>query len=1133
MIENPHLDPSSLAALFDQRSSPGEGDAAHLRSAQEHLDACPECQGQMELLGQVDQELRKALTNIPRNLPGECPPDGTWAMVAKDPSADDAQFAVQHAAGCEPCAGRLDAALAALPQNAAPEHAALRVLETSSPHWRRQQIREFDLVPPVAGVAEPASAPWRAWALAAALLMACAAAYWVWRPAANVEQLLAQAYTDRRPFEFRLPDAGYAAPAGEKGNTSLLSLPEALRRAAAEIDEGLRQPAAHAVWRRRQAYALLLEGSAERALPILDRLLAEQSGDAELIELLACAHVQRAQLDPASAGADVIRALDLLLGLQRRGLVTDRLQYNLALVWEMVPDYPQALAAWRDYLKRDSQSGYAAEARRHRGQLEARLKERNRVGAAVDADPRGYLGLAAGQAPTDFFLDVAWLEWAPRARAGDAVSSAAWRRLADAHRTTTGDPHLDSLWQAPPAAIADLARAIRLNREGDPAAGVAAARQAARLAVVQPASAGFVGRARLEEVYGLNRATDSAGCLRESLALEGSLRETSFHALRTYNLLQRAICLSRAGQAGAAVPTLEMALGLAKAQSLRLMEMRARALLADVLNYTGEVRTGWRLLHETLGAVWNEPAPPVLAQHLYFHLRDMAMTRNCADAGLALAIRTAEVMEPTSDHVLKALAWDTVAGMASSLGQHERSKQATARSQAFFAQVPARALRERYQQAALVHRAGTWLQNPTGEPQPWIVQLEQVRARRLGTGADDRDWRDNLSRLYLLAGDLNRAWELTEEERLSGEGALRRQTRAVRSDILLRRGQSAWLAWEAWQAQPDLRRPVPGGTVYAALVALPSGVVWFLRHGDQLELVRVKQSEQWVKQTASDWLQQAADRHRAAPNALADTLRRELMQPLERQMPASAPLFLEIDPSLGELAPGVLLPGRETGRALDWAHFLRVAGRWEKPGAQELLIVADPHLAPALRRDYPPLADARAEGEEIERLFPGARHITGAAATPAAVRQHGPSARWFHFTGHATASLTSGALLLAPGEGDAEGGRLLAETIGEQSWRRCELAVLSACATSAEAAATPQPLTLARAFLDAGARRAVASLWPVDARATRELMRVFYQALAAGERPSRALAQARTAAQKTAPQGHPYFWAGFQLYGTY
>ena len=72
---------------------------------------------------------------------------------------------------------------------------------------------------------------------------------------------------------------------------------------------------------------------------------------------------------------------------------------------------------------------------------------------------------------------------------------------------------------------------------------------------------------------------------------------------------------------------------------------------------------------------------------------------------------------------------------------------------------------------------------------------------------------------------------------------------------------------------------------------------------------------------------------------------------------------------------------------------------------------------------------------------------------------------------------------------------------------------------------------MTRAFLYAGTPSVLASLWPVNDRATAELMEVFYQNLLRGQSKSEALQRAQTALMQKF--SNPYYWGAFVLYGDY
>jgi CHAT domain-containing protein len=138
-----------------------------------------------------------------------------------------------------------------------------------------------------------------------------------------------------------------------------------------------------------------------------------------------------------------------------------------------------------------------------------------------------------------------------------------------------------------------------------------------------------------------------------------------------------------------------------------------------------------------------------------------------------------------------------------------------------------------------------------------------------------------------------------------------------------------------------------------------------------------------------------------------------------------------------------------------------------------------------------------------------------------------------HFAGHGYVSPGNVALMLAPAaDSHADYELVHAEDLARQDWSGCRLAVLSACAAaSGEARGPHNPESLVRALFQAGASRVAASLWNADSRATSELMTAFYSSLAKGQDPAAALEFARRRIRQVPEWSHPYYWAGFQLYG--
>jgi CHAT domain-containing protein len=159
--------------------------------------------------------------------------------------------------------------------------------------------------------------------------------------------------------------------------------------------------------------------------------------------------------------------------------------------------------------------------------------------------------------------------------------------------------------------------------------------------------------------------------------------------------------------------------------------------------------------------------------------------------------------------------------------------------------------------------------------------------------------------------------------------------------------------------------------------------------------------------------------------------------------------------------------------------------------------------------------------------------LSGSDASEAAFRREAPTRRILHLATYGVLNKENplfSFVELAPG--GADDGRLeVHEIFGLEL--RADLVVLSACQTGlgSGALADVPPgddwVGLTEAFLHAGAREVVATLWPVDDRATARLMESFYTELATDRDPAGALARAQRALLLVPALAHPFYWAAF------
>lgn len=113
---------------------------------------------------------------------------------------------------------------------------------------------------------------------------------------------------------------------------------------------------------------------------------------------------------------------------------------------------------------------------------------------------------------------------------------------------------------------------------------------------------------------------------------------------------------------------------------------------------------------------------------------------------------------------------------------------------------------------------------------------------------------------------------------------------------------------------------------------------------------------------------------------------------------------------------------------------------------------------------------------------------------------------------------------------EAEDGMLTAEDVTGMDLLATELVVLSACETAlGEVHVGEGVFGLRRAFVLAGAKTLVMSLWKVPDEQTRELMEDFYRRILAGEGRAEALRQAQLEMKRKYPD--PLYWGAFICQG--
>lgn len=199
------------------------------------------------------------------------------------------------------------------------------------------------------------------------------------------------------------------------------------------------------------------------------------------------------------------------------------------------------------------------------------------------------------------------------------------------------------------------------------------------------------------------------------------------------------------------------------------------------------------------------------------------------------------------------------------------------------------------------------------------------------------------------------------------------------------------------------------------------------------------------------------------------------------------------------------------------------------------LLVGDPCFKHILYREklLPQLSGAKKEVEMIGRIFNICPLIREMASKDEVLKRLSSMAL-VHIASHG--KMETGEIILAPSTArenprPQEMDYLMTMKDVLEAGLRARLVVLSCCHTARGEVMAEGVVGIARAFLGAGARSVVVTLWAIEDEATLEFMSFFYGALTKGKRASEALNEAMKCMRESGNFKEVNQWAPFVLIG--
>jgi len=1200
---HPHLSTEDIDLLL--RSGTGDGpnlDAARLRGLRQHIGSCGACR--QRLRQQEENELPlhdlKAKAAATRDA---CPPRSGWYLVAAGLLPDaEARPKLIHAGLCAHCGPLLQQAIEDFSDELSPqEEKQIAALQSGRPHWQQElAVRLGQNSPASETGSRPEAAQqtlpgWREASVAVAVICAVIVVF-LWSRALrrqSPDDLLAQAYSEQRTIELRIPLARHAPMRVERseGGRSRLNAPAALLDVEAQAKRRLSANPEDPLWLGISGNTELLEWNYDAAIARFSKALDSQPEQSTLRLGLASAYSERAE--SLGRPADYALAAETLGKLLASEPDNALALFNRALIMERMYLFSQAVNDWEHYLRVDPTGDWAAEARERLHALQEKLKRRGSLNAAPLLAPSAVSREVSRRDPATWtildqqvepYLDLAITQWLPRASGtgARADSRAAAEILATVLQVDHRDPWMGDLLAGSRTpgfsrAAGALARSLQDSARGEYGASRSAASEAQRRFEAMGNRAGAL-RARLEQVYALGLSQNGSACSHAADALAPAADASQYRWISTQLKLERAVCYDLLGDIGTARVLAATALGTAEQSGYPVLELRALDFMAGFDLAAGRTASAWAQATTGMARWWGHRYPAQPLHNLYALADDLAAAGQQWHLDVAVTRQMVATLAGTDNLRLAAMSHDRLAKAAlmAGLPNLARSEFSEA-ARLFHASPPGEATRNSEVEAT-VELAKLEMQR--GDTSSAGRHLDSVAARVPNISS-----RFIAIGFYRARGQLDRAQRDAAGAEASLRAAVALSERELRS-LRLEEDRRAWerqtsdtyhdlvqLNWtqhdplqalEAWEwyrgaavrSRYPTRQPVhllsartPVGA-FSSLHLVSDLLPWLDRQTILTYAVFSQGIAVWVSDNRgvqARWIAVPRERiqHLAQhfrelcsdPSSNPATLRQEaralydlLVAPIAGRLVRDRTLIVEADDALAEI-PFATLVDTQGRYLLDSYSFVY------SPGV---------YLAARLRRAAPITAHGSAlvvgpgsSSREFRPLPDATREAENVAAKFLSARLlTGKTAT----VQNVERDMPDAVVFHFAGHARnsvEQIGLVLATADAFQSplltsaglaMRRPKLQLAVLSACTTEGSDAGAG-SLSQALLQAGVPHVVAARWNVDSAATAAFMEHFYGAVLTGNSVAASLQSAALQTRNTPASSHPYYWSPFYLLG--
>jgi CHAT domain-containing protein len=997
-----------------------------------------------------------------------------------------------------------------------------------------------------------------------------AAALRIWSQ--QPSRLVAAAYQAAGTIEFRFPGTiPAAAPLRPASSDQLLQL----ARAKEQISTHLTRDQANPAWVEAGIALDLLRGDRERALHSLARASDywPDNPAIQLYQAIGYAEEAAARKREDLYGLAYDRLSQVIRGSSEFRPIA---LFNRAVVDEKMFLFGRAAEDWQRYLEIDSATDWKLIAQKRKDAVYAHLASSDDRTPVAQVFLREFRSHHREENPLERVVEATIRGWTsqPLEAAGNL------RELAGIAFQEHGDPWLRDLLSGShssnwTAGMAALSRSSALNAAGERNPAAREADKATESFHRAGNPAGRLGAA-VEKLYAVNRSLTVKACFAAAEEIGQELEAHKYSYLLVRYRIEMSGCQGRGDFLPDAEVSLKKAMATARAAHYPGLELRTLTILANLHITTGNSTEAWEDCWAGINRFWTGSYGAVRGHSLYYNCSLTAERLGHSELPLAFAQEASRFASQISNRLQAAEGYFREGLLAARMDDPEASRRALNSGKQALETLPDDDVRARYQWAmerAVVEgdlRAGrisSALQTlsrfgdaiPRSEQPHERANYYLLRARAAERAASPGE---QFHYLKLAAAETERS--LVRLSREDDRIRWRNQSGAVFRPLVeltlsqpdgVQRALSLWEGYldrtvNPGAARPDEKAVLLGSlqsTTLLSFVWLTDHVGYWVADDRGVDFVWLSVSAYRVAGLCRRFARECSDEE--VPEAELRRTARELshaifdparIAPAFQRLKAGRHLLIETDSVLGSIPFEALVDAG--GRYLAESHAIVYSPglhRWDRlrasaklsPGGAAL-IVAAPAVTGSLARQFPPLPDARREGEMVAGFFKRSTVLAGRNGTLLALHKLLDSAELFHFSGHGLSNSEDGALLLASTPAEEDGSLLTTAEIANQALSRCRLAVLSACSSGVGESRGPvNPNSLVNGLLRAGVRDVVASRWKVDSGATYTLMRCFYRTIIGTGETAEALQEAAREVRGTAGMGHPHYWASFSTFG--